>query len=62
MVAEFPGGPVAYTLPPTDANGITTFTFAAGNHTPGTTVPLRFIVDYAGLNVETRTSYLLWFV
>lgn len=62
MVAEFPNGPVAYTLPPTDANGLTTFTFAAGNHMPGTTVPLRFIVDYAGLSTETRTSYLLWFV
>lgn len=61
LVAEFPSGPVPYTLPPTDTNGTTTFTFPAGNNAAGTTVQLRVIVDYAGMNRETRTSYMLWF-
>jgi hypothetical protein len=58
MVARYPAGDQAYTLPPTDASGVTFQDFQTGRVPAGQIVPLKFIVAYPGLQAETRTSYM----
>jgi hypothetical protein len=61
MTAAFPDGSRSFTLPPTDVNGTTSFTFAVGKYMPGSTINLTVRADYSGLSGDTRTSYLMWF-
>jgi hypothetical protein len=62
LIIHFPDQDQSYTLPPTNAKGITFQTFLAGKAVkPGITVSMEFIVAYNGLMARTRTSYMVWY-
>jgi len=61
LVVHYPKGDQSFTLPPTSASGATFLTFGVGQVTPGTVVPMEFVVTYSGMFTRTRTSYMVWF-
>ena len=61
MIVHAPDGDQAYTLPPTNARGVTALTFLAGQYAAGTTVNLELLASASGMTASTRTSYLIWY-
>jgi hypothetical protein len=60
LVVHYPHGDQAFTLRPTNANGITAVSFVVGPAKPGALINMEFIIYYSALVTRTRTSFLLW--
>lgn len=61
VVVHYPHGDEVFTLPPTTAAGTTLQTFAVPTVKAGTIVSIDFILAYAGVFTQTRTSYMVWY-
>ncbi len=61
LVVHYPHGDEVFTLPPTSAAGTTLQTFAVPTVKAGTIVSMDFILAYAGVFTQTRTSYMVWY-
>jgi hypothetical protein len=61
LVVHYAEGDEVFTLPPTTAAGTTFRTFDVPTVKAGTIVSMDFILAYAGLFTQTRTSYMVWY-
>ena len=61
LVVHYAHGDEVFTLPPTSAGGTTFRTFEVPTVQAGTIVSMDFILAYAGLFTQTRTSYMVWY-
>lgn len=61
LVVHYAHGDEIYTLPPTSAAGTTFRTFDVPVVEAGTIVSMDFILAYAGVFTQTRTSYMVWY-
>ncbi len=61
MIVHAPDGDTAYTLPTTDAHGVTALTFLTGQYPIGESVNLELLASANGLTASTRTSYMIWY-
>ncbi len=50
-----------FTMPPTDTNGYTSYTFDVGNSAPGRIVVIQVNAAYLDLLATAQTSYLPWY-
>lgn len=61
LIVRDPEGKASHTLPPTNANGITVYSFPVSQAKAGTVVSMEFVVILQGIVARTRTSYMVWF-
>jgi hypothetical protein len=61
LVVHYAHGDEVFTLPPTTATGTTFRTFTVPSVKAGTIVSMDFILAYAGVFTQTRTSYMVWY-
>lgn len=61
LVVHYAEGDEVFTLPPTTATGTTFRTFTVPSVKAGTIVSMDFILAYAGVFTQTRTSYMVWY-
>lgn len=62
LIVYFPQGQQSYSLPPTNAGGISFQSFALPKLDAGTIVPMAFVLSYPGLSDGlTRTSCFIWY-
>jgi hypothetical protein len=61
LVVHYTDGDQVFTLPPTSAAGTTLHTFTVPQVKAGTIVSMDFILAYAGVFTQTRTSYMVWY-
>lgn len=61
LVVHYAHGDEIFTLPPTSATGTTFRTFTVPQVEAGTIVSMDFILTYAGVFTQTRTSYMVWY-
>ena len=61
LIVHYPDHDDDYTLPPTSSAGVTVTSFTVPKVEPGALVSMEFIITYAGVFAETRTSYMVWY-